>query len=146
MNNGWIRFAVACAAIPTMIIAQPVENTDLTGVWVLKVEPRDAPRTLLVLGTFSGDGSYTCNSDQKLPPIPAIQAIGGEMGPGQGRWVRTGSREFRLTFYAVLWKEGVVNGFHRLQSTIILPENGDEFTAPRLSTKKPHRHRVESRC
>lgn len=34
-----------------------------------------------------------------------------------------------MTFYEVIWKEGVVNGFHRLQSTITLSENGDEFTA-----------------
>jgi hypothetical protein len=129
MNNRLIGLAVACAAIPAMLIAQPVENRDLTGVWELKVRPQDAPRTLFVLGIFSGDGSYSCNSDQKLPPVPAIQLIGTEMGPGQGRWTRTGAREFRLTFYAVIWKEGVVNGFHRLQSTITLSENGNEFTA-----------------
>jgi hypothetical protein len=129
MNNRLIGLAVACVVFPAMLIAQPVENRDLTGVWVLKVRPHDAPRTLLVLGIFSEDGSYTCSSDQKLPPVPAIQAVGTEMGPCQGRWARTGAREFRLTFYAVIWKEGVVNGFHRLQSTITLSENGDEFTA-----------------
>ena len=129
MNNRLIGLAVACVVFPAMLIAQPVENRDLTGVWVLKVRPHDAPRTLLVLGIFSEDGSYTCSSDQKLPPVPAIQAVGTEMGPCQGRWTRTGAREFRLTFYAVIWKEGVVNGFHRLQSTITLSENGNEFTA-----------------
>jgi hypothetical protein len=51
------------------------------------------------------------------------------MGSGHGRWARTGDREFRLTFYSVLWKEGVVNGFHRVQSVITLSETGDEFTA-----------------
>jgi hypothetical protein len=129
MKNKLIGLAVVFLTIPTMLVAQPVENRDVTGVWALKVGPRDVPRTLLVIGAFGADGSYTCSSDQKLPALAAIQAVGNEMGPGQGSWVRTGPRELRLTFYAVLWKEGIVNGFHRLQSTITLSENGDEFTA-----------------
>jgi hypothetical protein len=107
--------------------ARPVETKNLTGVWALKVTPHDVPRTLLVLGIFGADGSYTCSLDQKLPPIPEIQAVGTEMGPGHGRWARTGAREFRLTFYAVVWKQGVVNGFHRVQTTLILSESGDDF-------------------
>jgi hypothetical protein len=48
MNNRLIGLAVACVVFPAMLIAQPVENRDLTGVWVLKVRPHDAPRALLV--------------------------------------------------------------------------------------------------
>jgi hypothetical protein len=52
------------------------------------------------------------------------------MGPAYGQWVQTGDREFQLTFYAAMWnKEGVISGFHRIQSTIVLSESGDEYTA-----------------
>jgi hypothetical protein len=46
MSNRLIGLAVACAAIPAVLIAHPVENKDLTGVWELKVRPHDAARTL----------------------------------------------------------------------------------------------------
>jgi hypothetical protein len=35
---------------------------------------------------------------------------------------------FRLTFYSVLWKAGVVNGFRRVQDTLTLSESNDEYT------------------
>jgi hypothetical protein len=34
-----------------------------------------------------------------------------------------------LTFYAVLLKEGVANGYERIHSTMVLSESGNEFTA-----------------
>jgi hypothetical protein len=34
---------------------------------------------------------------------------------------------FKLTFYAVLRKEGAVNGYQRIHSTMILSESGNEF-------------------
>ena len=51
-----------------------------------------------------------------------------ERGPGYGRWSQTGDREFKLTFYVVLLKEGEVNGYMRVRSTMSLPESGNEFT------------------
>jgi hypothetical protein len=42
---------------------------------------------------------------------------------------QTGDREFKLTFYAVLLKEGEVNGYMRVRSTMSLSESGNEFTA-----------------
>jgi len=41
--------------------------------------------------------------------------------------VRTGDREFQLTFYTLLWKAGQVNGFERVQRTDVLAESGDEY-------------------
>jgi hypothetical protein len=47
-----------------------------------------------------------------------------------GRWVATGTREVQLTIYGLTWnKEGVVNRFSRLHSTVTLSESGAEFTA-----------------
>jgi hypothetical protein len=48
--------------------------------------------------------------------------------PGYGLWTQTGENEFKLTFYAVLLKEGAVNGYLRVSSIMILSESGQEFT------------------
>jgi urease beta subunit len=39
-----------------------------------------------------------------------------------------GEREFRLTFYSVLWNAGLLAGFERVQDTLVLSESGDEST------------------
>ena len=52
-----------------------------------------------------------------------------QYSPGYGRLVKTGDREYRLVFYYVLLKAGLVNGFNRVQSNEVSPESGDEFTA-----------------
>ena len=31
-------------------------------------------------------------------------------------------------YYCVLWKAGLVNGFQRVQDTLVLAESGDEYT------------------
>jgi hypothetical protein len=49
MKNRLISLAALSVAIPTLLVAQPIEKNDLTGVWALKVTPHDAPRTILVL-------------------------------------------------------------------------------------------------
>jgi hypothetical protein len=42
-------------------------------------------------------------------------------------------KEFTLTFYTVLWKEGVVNGFLRVQMTLTLSASGDEFSGQAMA-------------
>jgi hypothetical protein len=130
MKNRLISLAAVCAFIPTMLVAQSVEKNELVGVWAVKVTPRNAPGTLLAIDLFGADGSFTHNDDEALPPIPAIQAIGTKRSAAYGRWKRTGDREFKLTFYIEIWKEGVVNGFIRVQRTLTLSESGDEFSGP----------------
>jgi len=56
------------------------------------------------------------------------QGLADERGPGYGRWAQTGDREFKLTFYAVLLKNGEVNGYLQVHGTLILSESGNEFT------------------
>src|SRR5260370_656492 len=78
---------------------------------------------------FGGDGSFTTAGGYKaLPPIPAVQDIANEIGPGYGLWAATGAREFRLTSYAVMRKAGLVNGFQRVRDALVLSESGDEYT------------------
>jgi hypothetical protein len=66
MTNRLLDLVAQCVAIPK-IVAQQIEK--LIGVWSMKVTPRDASRTRLVLVTFSGDGSFTHIGAQKLPPF-----------------------------------------------------------------------------
>jgi hypothetical protein len=83
----------------------------------------------LSLAMYSSDGSFTtCGGYKALPPIAAIQEVGTEASPGYGRWAATSDREIRLTFYAIIWKEGLGNGYQRVQETLAMSEPGDEYT------------------
>ena len=84
---------------------------------------------LLSIAIFGADGSFATKVSAKFPPVPPFQGFVDEVGPGYGRWVQTTDKEFKLTFYAVLLKDGVANGYQRVHSTMILSESGNEFTA-----------------
>jgi hypothetical protein len=128
MKIGFIWLGALCVAIPAMVVAQSAEKKTLVGVWEAKISPKDAPPPLLSIAIFGGDGSFTTSVNATFPPVPPFQGFADELGPGYGRWLQTGDREFTLTFYAVLRKEGVVNGYQRIHSTLILSESGNEFT------------------
>jgi hypothetical protein len=114
--------------IPATLAAQPAERK---GVWEDKI-PRGAgvsepPRLGLILSREDG----TWSEDKGTPPAPPATAKGvasEQYSPGYGRLVKTGDREYRLVFYYVLLKAGLVNGFDRVQSNEVSPESGDEFT------------------
>jgi hypothetical protein len=124
-KHGLIGLAVLCMTIPVILVAQPAEKKTLVGVWEVKIAAGGVPPPpLLSIAIFSGDGSFTTAGNTKFP-----QGLGSdERGPGYGRWAQTGDREFKLTFYAVLLKEGEVNGYLRVRSTMILSGSGNEFT------------------
>ena len=111
--------------IPLMLVAQPAEKKTLVGVWEVKISAGGVPPPpLLSIASFAGDGSFTTAGNTKFP-----QGLGSdERGPGYGRWAQTGDREFKLTFYAVLLKDGEVNGYLQVHGTLILSESGNEFT------------------
>jgi hypothetical protein len=112
---------------PAMLVGETAAKKPLVGIWEVNVSPI-GQSPLLSLAMFGGDGSFTTAGGYKaLPPVPAVGEIATEFGPGCGRWAATGNREFRLTFYSVLWKAGVVNGFQRVQDTLTLSESSDEY-------------------
>ena len=126
MKNGFIGLAVLCTTIPGLLVAAPVEKNTLVGVWEVKISAGGVPPPpLLSIAIFGGDGSFTTNGNTKL----SLAGLADQRGPGYGRWAQTSDREFKLTFYAVLWKEGEVNGYMRVRSSMILSESGDEFKA-----------------
>lgn len=130
MKNRLVGLAVLWAAIPVTLLAQSTEKKTLVGVWDVKISAGGVSLPpLLNLAIFAGDGSFTTTLSTKLPPVPPFPGFADERGPGYGRWVQTGDREFKLTFYSILWKEGVVNGYQRVRSTMILSDSGNEFTA-----------------
>ena len=122
---GWL---VACLVIPTMLLAQPAGKKAILGVWEVKMAAvGQSPQ--LGLAMYGSDGSFiTCGGYKTLPAIPAVQEVGIEASPGYGRWAATGDREIRLTFYAIIWKEGLGNGYQRVQETLAMSEPGDEYT------------------
>jgi hypothetical protein len=125
-KNGLIGLAVLCMIIPVMLVAQPAEKKTLVGVWEVKISAGGVPPPpLLSIAVFGGDGSFTTTGNTKF----SLAGLADQRGPGYGRWAQTGDREFKLTFYAVLLKEGEVNGYQRVRSTMILSESGNEFTA-----------------
>jgi hypothetical protein len=113
--------------LSAMLLREPAEKEPLVGVWEVSASPT-GQSPLLSLAMFGGDGSFTTVGGYKaLPPVPAVDEIATELGPGCGRWATTGNREFRLTFYSVLWKAGLVNGFQRVQDTLTLSESNNEY-------------------
>ena len=124
-KEGLIRLAVLCVTISVMLVAQAAEKKTLVGVWEVKISAGGGPpQPLLSIASFGGDGSFTTAGNTKFP-----QGLGSDQrGPGYGRWAQTGDREFKLTFYAVLLKDGEVNGYMQVQGTLILSESGNEFT------------------
>ena len=113
---------------PALPVGESAAKKPLVGVWEVKVPPT-GQSPVLSLAMFAGDGSFTTAGGYKaLPPVTAVPEVATELGPGCGRWAARGDREFRLTFYSVLWKAGVVNGFQRVQDTLTLSESSDEYT------------------
>jgi hypothetical protein len=108
MKNRLNALAAVCLLIPSILLAQPAEKTTIGGVWEVKtVPPGHSQPPLLSLATYGSDGSFTtCGGYKALPAIPVVQEVANELGPGYGRWAAKGDREFRLTFYSFMWKEG----------------------------------------
>jgi len=114
----------------SMPVGEPAGKKPLVGVWEVKVSPIGQSQSpLLSLAMYAGDGSFNTTGGYKaLPSTPAVQDVGTEIGLGYGRWAATGEREFRLTYYCVLWKAGLVNGFQRVQDRLVMTESSDEYT------------------
>jgi len=121
------RLETPVSSVP---VGEPAGKKPLVGVWEVKVSPIGQSQSpLLSLAMYAGDGSFNTTGGYKaLPSIPAVQDVATEIGLGYGQWAATGDREFRLTYYCVLWKAGLVNGFQRVQDTLIMTESGDEYT------------------
>jgi hypothetical protein len=116
--------------ISPTLAGEPPGKKPLVGVWEVKVSSTGQWQSpLLSLAMYGGDGSFNTTGGYKaLPSIPAVQDVATEIGLGYGQWAATGDKEFRLTYYSVLWKAGLVNGFQRVQDTLVLTESGDEYT------------------
>jgi hypothetical protein len=128
MKQGLIA-VVLLWAIPANLVAQSSEKKTLAGVWEVKITAGGVQSPLLSIAIFGQDGSFTTTGNTKFSLAPPNAGLGNERGPGYGRWAQTGDREFELTFYVVLLKDGEVNGYIRVRSTMSLSESGNEFTS-----------------
>src|SRR5260370_7526162 len=113
--------------VGSMFVGEPAGKRQLVGGWEVKVSAvGESQSPLLSLAMYSSDGSFNTTGGYKaLPSIPAVQEVATEIGLGYGRWAATGDREFRLTYYCVLWKAGLVNGIQRVRGKLELAEPGD---------------------
>jgi hypothetical protein len=127
-----IGLAFLCVTIPLMVVAQaaqPGEKKTLMGVWEVEISAGGVPPPpLRSIAMFGADGSFTTTGNTKISLASPNQDLADERGPGYGRWAQTGDREFKLTFYAVLSKDGQVTGYMQVRSSLILSESGNEFT------------------
>ena len=130
MKNRLIALAAVCLLVPGILLAQPAEKKTIVGVWEVKMAPAGQSQSpFLSLAMYGSDGSFTTGVGYKaLPAIPVVQEVANELGPGYGRWAAQGDRGFRLTFYSIMWKEGLANAYQRVQETLVLSESGDEYT------------------
>ena len=89
----------------SMHVGEPAGKKPLVGVWEVKVSPIGQSQSpLLSLVMYAGDGSFNTTVGYKaLPSIPAVQDVATEIGLGYGQWAATSDREFRLSYYSVLW-------------------------------------------
>jgi hypothetical protein len=120
---------VLLLAVPANLVAQSSEKKIVAGVWEVKISAGGVQSPLLSIAIFGQDGSFTTTGNTKFSLAPPNAGLGNERGPGYGHWVQTGDREFKLTFYVVLLKDGEVNGYMRVRSTMSLSESGNEFTS-----------------
>ena len=77
---------------PAVLIGEPPAKERLAGVW--EVNAAQIERSpLLSLAMFGEDGSFiTVGGYKILPPVPAIDEVATELGPGYGRWATIGNR------------------------------------------------------
>jgi len=127
MKNRFVPVAVLCAAILVVaLVVQSAEKNPLVGVWEVKVSAGGVPPPpLLSIAIFGEDGSFITTGNTKI----SVQDLADERGPGYGRWVQMGDKEFKLTFYAVLLRAGEVRGYQGVHSTMVLSGSGNEFTS-----------------
>jgi hypothetical protein len=129
MKSRFIMLAAIYMALPAILLAQPKEQPPLVGLWELKIRQNGVAAPRVGLEIFGEDGNCTTVVGTAVTKsTPPLQALADELGTGQGRWAQTGDKEFQVTFYSPLLKSGVVRGFQRKKSTILMSERGDEWT------------------
>jgi hypothetical protein len=130
MRKRFIGLAAVYMLIPAMLLGQPAGKKELVGVWAAKEAPVEQSQSpLLSLAMFGGEGSFTNGRwIQGASTCSRGSGLGDRDRPRVWPMGRHGGKEFQLTYYSVLWKEGLVNGFQRVQGTLALTESGDEYT------------------
>src|SRR6266508_1842861 len=90
---------------------------ELEGSWEVTVNP-DGGEPIVDLATFTSGGGII-NSD----PDPNLST-------GHGTWVRTGGREFGVTFIHFLSSGGVALGRLKVRAIVQLDQQTDTFSGP----------------
>lgn len=120
--------ALVLVGAATLVVAGIVSQTRLAGAqpgqilegsWISDVTNLETGARQITLWTFISDG--TLISSNRDHPI---------RGPAHGAWVRTGDREFAVTFIRIRFDtDGNFIGTQKLRAQITLNEALDEFTS-----------------
>jgi hypothetical protein len=100
-----------------LAIAQPGQM--LEGSWIADVTNQATGTRQITLYTFMSDGTLI-SSNRDHPT----------RGPGHGAWVRTGDREFAITFVRIRFEaDGSFIGTQKLRGQVTLSEELNAFTS-----------------
>jgi hypothetical protein len=108
------------------------EKKRIIGVWKLTMfQTGQGLPPLLGFAIFGRNGSFftTVGNPIEKETNPSLRTLADTLGAGYGRWIQTGDNETRMTFYFPLLKAGLINGFSRVDGTVVLAESGDDFAA-----------------
>lgn len=105
------------AAHTRLAVAQPGQM--LEGSWIADVTNQATGARQITLYTFMSDGTLI-SSNRDHPT----------RGPGHGAWIRTGDREFAITFVRIRFDaDGSFIGTQKLRGQVTLSEELDAFTS-----------------
>ena len=95
----------------------------LEGSWITDVTVAETGERVVGLFTYTGDGGMV--STNTTHP---------RWGPAHGAWVRTGEREFAITFQRLRFEsDGTFIGTHKVRGRLTLNDALDEYSSQSLS-------------
>lgn len=108
------------------------EKNRIIGAWKLTMfQTGQGLPPLLGFAIFGRNGTFftTVGNPIEKETNPSLRTLADTLGAGYGRWIQAGDNEIRMTFYFPLLKAGLINGFSRVDATVVLSESGDDFAA-----------------
>jgi hypothetical protein len=116
------------AAAQSAIAASP-GGQQLEGAWLTTIgTPGFAPA--LGLNLFTRDGIVIETNVIEVPSLPPF--ANGSFTVGFGEWVRTGDREFTMTFLKLITRGGTAVGVFKLRARMTLSPNLDTLSGTNL--------------
>jgi hypothetical protein len=108
--------------------SQAKKSSDLTGSWLVTATPPGGAPSFQGLMTFDPGGGFVASAqgDILLIPPPGVPPIATA---GHGAWVKTGPREFLMTFRQIFYEaDGSFQGGAKIRQAVTLSQTGNEWS------------------